>query len=66
VRRMQLLRRARNKLRILTEIPLPFRNLSFSATGEDLIVADAFRRMGCERPFYFDIGTNHPIRRNNT
>jgi FkbM family methyltransferase len=58
--------RVRNKLKILGEVTLPFRRVSFSATGEDILVADVFRRMGCASPFYFDIGANHPIRFNNT
>jgi FkbM family methyltransferase len=63
---MQLINRVQNKLSIIRELPLPFRQVSFSATGEDLIVADVFRRLKITRPFYFDIGTNHPVRFNNT
>ncbi len=39
---------------------------SFAQSGEDLIIARIFGRLGILSPSYFDIGTNDPIKSNNT
>jgi FkbM family methyltransferase len=62
----RLLERVRNRLTILGELRLPFRLVSYSESGEDLIVAKAFHLLGIERPRYLDLGANHPVRFNNT
>ena len=43
-----------------------FGRVSYSQTGEDLIIAHIFRMLGVETPSYLDIGANHPYRFNNT
>lgn len=49
----------------------PYRNQMFGCTtfsqyGEDLIVANIFKRLGIERPSYIDIGAHHPFDCSNT
>jgi len=61
-----IVRKFRNKAAILGEVMLPFRNVSFSQHGEDILVETALHLMGITVPFYVDIGTNHPIRFSNT
>ncbi|MFA6502892.1 MAG: FkbM family methyltransferase [Candidatus Paceibacterota bacterium] len=39
---------------------------SYSQNGEDIIIDSAVRRLKIARPTYIDIGTNHPIFKNNT
>ena len=41
-------------------------SLSFSQSGEDVLVARLLRRLGVSTPTYLDIGANHPWRLNNT
>lgn len=40
--------------------------LSFSATGEDIIIAALLAKQGVKKVFYVDIGAHHPIFGNNT
>jgi FkbM family methyltransferase len=61
-----LLRRVRNRLATLGELRLPFRQVSYSDAGEDLLADKAFQLLGIERPGYIDFGANHPVRFNNT
>lgn len=43
-----------------------FPQVSFSQTGEDLIVDFIFRQLGIAKPTYIDIGAYHPFELNNT
>lgn len=61
-----LLTRVSNRLAILGELGLPFRRVSFSDSGEDLVVAKLLHLLQIERPGYVDLGANHPVRFNNT
>lgn len=40
--------------------------LTYSQCGEDIILDHIFRNHGINRVSYLDIGTNHPVRSNNT
>lgn len=40
--------------------------LSFSQSGEDLILWQLLSRLGIQKPTYLDIGANDPVRYNNT
>jgi FkbM family methyltransferase len=40
--------------------------MSYSQCGEDLIIRYIFRSLGISKPTYIDIGTNDPIKINNT
>jgi FkbM family methyltransferase len=40
--------------------------VSFSQTGEDLIIDFIFKTRGIQKPSYIDIGANHPFLFNNT
>lgn len=42
------------------------KKISYSQKGEDLIVDFVFKVLKIEKPTYLDIGTNHPIKINNT
>lgn len=39
---------------------------SFSGAGEDLIIADIFKKFGIKKPKYIDVGAHHPVFGNNT
>lgn len=39
---------------------------SYSQSGEDIIICDLFVRLGINKPTYLDIGTNDPVKLNNT
>jgi len=39
---------------------------SFAQSGEDIIIADLFTRLGIAKPTYLDIGANHPVALSNT
>lgn len=43
-----------------------FQKISYSQTGEDLIVDFIFNQIGIKRPSYIDIGAHHPEYLNNT
>ncbi|MFH1509264.1 MAG: FkbM family methyltransferase [bacterium] len=43
-----------------------FRRVSYSQSGEDLIVERIFRLRGINKPSYLDIGAFHPYKLNNT
>ncbi len=40
--------------------------ISFSPTGEDLLIEQAVKRLNIEKPSYIDIGCHHPIFSNTT
>lgn len=40
--------------------------ISFSPTGEDLLIKQAIKKLGIEKPSYVDIGCHHPIFSNTT
>ena len=40
--------------------------ISFSASGEDIILSDLLKKIGVKKPFYIDIGAHDPIFGNNT
>lgn len=40
--------------------------LSFSQTGEDLIIEMAFSLLGINQPYYLDLGAHHPTHLSNT
>lgn len=41
-------------------------NKSYSQCGEDLLILCALKTLKIAKPTYLDIGTNHPIFKNNT
>ncbi len=43
-----------------------FQKISFSQTGEDLIIRHVFNRLNIEKPSYIDIGAHHPFYLSNT
>jgi FkbM family methyltransferase len=43
-----------------------FKKISFSQTGEDIIVHSIFTILGIERPTFIDIGAYHPFKLSNT
>lgn len=43
-----------------------FTKLSYSQSGEDLIIARILRDLGVKKPFYIDIGANDPVNLSNT
>ncbi|MBI5858607.1 MAG: FkbM family methyltransferase [Sphingobacteriales bacterium] len=52
--------------KLLIQIFFPHRRSSYSQSGEDIIIADLFSRLGISRPSYLDIGANEPMALNNT
>ncbi len=55
-----------NALRGLVDYGFRRGRLSYSGSGEDLIVEHAFAEMGIRRPRYIDIGAFHPFFASNT
>ena len=52
--------------KVVNKILLPHSNLSYSQSGEDLIVAYLLHKLNIKSPYYLDIGTNRPKLINNT
>jgi FkbM family methyltransferase len=50
----------------LIDVGLNYRKISFSQTGEDLIVQFILRDIGIQKPSYIDIGAHHPFFLSNT
>lgn len=46
--------------------PTDFKNISYSQTGEDLIVQFLFNKLGIFNPSYIDVGAHHPFKLSNT
>lgn len=44
----------------------PFQKVSYSQSGEDLIIDYIFKLRGINTPTYLDLGANHPFSLNNT
>jgi len=42
------------------------RKISFSQSGEDMVIRYVFNILGIKNPTYLDIGANHPYKLNNT
>lgn len=40
--------------------------ISFSASGEDIVISNVLKKLGVNKPFYIDIGAHHPVFGNNT
>jgi len=43
-----------------------FNHISYSQTGEDLLIDYIFKARGIDKPYYIDIGAHHPWKMNNT
>src|SRR5688572_17355247 len=43
-----------------------YRKISYSQSGEDLIIKYIFDNLGISQPSYFDIGAHHPFFLSNT
>ncbi|MDH7462931.1 FkbM family methyltransferase [Chitinophagaceae bacterium 26-R-25] len=52
--------------KIINKIVLPNSQLTYSQSGEDLILATLFYKKGITNPTYLDIGANHPTYISNT
>lgn len=63
-----LLKKIRNKLikRLLSSDDGKYKKISFSQSGEDLIVKFIFDCLGIQNPTYIDIGAHHPYFISNT
>ncbi len=61
-----------NLARVVTKLKKAFDTLSlkakvsYSQSGEDIIIAYFFDSIGIQKPQYIDIGANHPTKGNNT
>ena len=59
-----------NRLKLLIKKPkalnLSFQKISYSQTGEDLIIDFIFTHIGISKPGYIDIGAHHPYYLSNT
>ncbi len=57
----------RNSFRkLVNKILLPYSQLTYAQCGEDLILASLFYKLSIDKPFYLDIGANHPSFISNT
>jgi len=52
--------------KITNRFVFPHSQLVYAQSGEDLIVAHLFYKLGIKKPYYLDIGANHPIFISNT
>jgi FkbM family methyltransferase len=53
--------------KLLEDSPnIPFRKISYSQSGEDLIVHHIFSSLKIDHPSYIDVGAHHPFYLNNT
>lgn len=52
--------------KVVNKILLPHSRISYSQSGEDIIVDYLLRKNNVEKPYYLDIGANHPKEINNT
>lgn len=56
----------KNKFLALKHILGPKYKKSYSQQGEDLVIAKLLKTIGVQKPFYIDIGANHPVDLSNT
>ncbi len=57
----------RNSFRkLVNKIILPYSQLTYAQSGEDLILANLFYKLSISNPSYLDIGANHPSYISNT
>jgi FkbM family methyltransferase len=63
-----LLKKIKNKLKLklFNSFDVKFNKISFSQSGEDLIVKYIFDNIGIYKPTYMDIGAHHPYFISNT
>jgi FkbM family methyltransferase len=52
--------------KVVNKLLLPHSQLVYSQSGEDMIMAHVFYKMGIKNPSYLDIGANHPSYISNT
>lgn len=52
--------------KVVNKILLPNSQLAYAQSGEDLILAHLFYKIGIQNPSYLDIGANHPSYISNT
>jgi FkbM family methyltransferase len=52
--------------KVVNKIILPYSQLAYAQSGEDLILAHLFYKAGIQKPNYLDIGANHPSYISNT
>jgi FkbM family methyltransferase len=52
--------------KVVNKILLPYSQLTYAQSGEDLILAHLFYKAGIPKPSYLDIGANHPSYISNT
>ncbi len=51
---------------MLRESSISRPKISYSQSGEDIIVGLALRDLGIKKPYYLDIGAHHPVHMSNT
>jgi FkbM family methyltransferase len=61
-----MLRNLLSKIRVTKKVGQEFGSMSFSQSGEDLIIDYLFRLRDISHPSYIDIGANHPFYLSNT
>jgi FkbM family methyltransferase len=52
--------------KVVNKVLLPYSQLSYAQSGEDLILAALFYKLNISEPSYLDIGANHPAYISNT
>ena len=52
--------------KLVNKIILPYSQLTYAQSGEDLILASLFYKLSIDKPSYLDIGANHPSYISNT
>ncbi|HEY5405617.1 MAG TPA: FkbM family methyltransferase [Ginsengibacter sp.] len=52
--------------KLVNKIILPYSQLTYSQSGEDLILSNLFYKLSISNPSYLDIGANHPSYISNT
>jgi FkbM family methyltransferase len=57
---------ARLERKIAPDQKVGYRKISYSRSGEDLVLSEIFHNIGVKNGFYVDVGANHPYRCSNT
>jgi FkbM family methyltransferase len=52
--------------KIVNKILLPYSRLTYSQSGEDIILLNLFYKLNIRKPTYLDIGANNPVYISNT